>query len=53
MSGDPECRLCGETLTVGLLATGRSTGCLNPTRITGHCPNHGPLGPHHVRERED
>jgi len=42
------CRLCGEPITTGLVATGRSMGCCNGTPIAGTCPEHGPVGPHHV-----
>ncbi|WP_193767538.1 hypothetical protein [Halorientalis pallida] len=48
----PKCRLCGSELTTGLVATGRRVGCCNATPIVGTCPEHGPLGPHHVVEDE-
>jgi hypothetical protein len=52
MSESPRCRLCGAALTTGLIATGRRTGCCNATPIVGACPEHGPLGPHHVVDEE-
>ncbi|WP_247009565.1 hypothetical protein [Halorientalis litorea] len=47
---DPYCRRCGASLTTGLVATNRRACCLNATPIVGVCPEHGPLGPHDVRE---
>lgn len=42
------CRLCGEPLTAGLVATSRRACCLNATPIVGTCPEHGPVGPHNA-----
>ena len=48
MSEDaPTCRLCGEAVST-TIAGGRRACCLNATPIAGICPEHGPLGPHHV-----
>jgi len=44
------CRLCGAELSTGLAATDSRQCCLNATPIAGICPEHGPLGPHHVEE---
>lgn len=46
--GRLRCRLCGATLTTGLVASGRRACCLNATPIVGVCPTNGPLGPHHA-----
>ncbi len=48
MTDDPRCRLCGESVYRGAVATGRRACCLNATPIAGVCPTHGPVGPHHV-----
>ncbi len=47
------CRLCDRELTIGLIATGRRTCCLNSTPIVGSCPEHGPVGPHHAYTDEE
>ncbi|WP_336002619.1 hypothetical protein [Halorientalis halophila] len=49
----PHCRRCGAEVTTGLIATGRRACCLNATPIVGACPEHGPLGPHHVVDDEE
>jgi len=48
MNDDPRCRRCGQPLRTGLVATTSRHCCLNATPIVGACPEHGPLGPHHV-----
>lgn len=53
MSDDFRCRLCGESLRTGLVASDRRACCLNNTPIVGACPNHGPLGPHHATTAMD
>jgi len=54
MSADtPRCRLCGAELSTGLVATGSRHCCLNATPIVGTCPEHGPLGPHHVVDADE
>lgn len=51
MADEPRCcRLCGTELTTGLVATDSRQCCLNATPIAGTCPEHGPLGPHHVTD---
>lgn len=50
MADRPRCRLCGATLSVGLVATDRRACCLNPTPVVGTCPEHGPLGPGQVAD---
>jgi hypothetical protein len=47
------CRLCGAELVTGLIATDRRACCLNATPIAGSCPEHGPVGPHHVADSEE
>jgi len=49
----PRCRLCGSELSTGLAATDSRQCCLNATPIAGICPEHGPLGPHHVDESSE
>ncbi|WP_423999001.1 hypothetical protein ACOZ4I_09830 [Haloarcula salina] len=48
---DLYCRLCGNRLSTGLVATDSRHCCLNATPIAGACPEHGPVGPHHAVER--
>jgi len=48
MSDDGYCRLCGEAVRLGAIASEQRACCLNATTIAGVCPTHGPLGPHHV-----
>jgi len=47
------CRLCGDPLTQGAIASEQRACCLNATTIAGVCPTHGPLGPHHVVDEVD
>lgn len=44
------CRLCGDPLTRGVIASEQRACCLNATPIAGVCPTHGPVGPHHAVE---
>jgi len=46
------CRLCGEPVRLGAIASEQRACCLNATTIAGVCPTHGPLGPHHVVDDE-
>jgi hypothetical protein len=52
-TGDPYCRLCGDRLTQGAVATTRRACCLNATPIAGVCPTHGPVGSHHAVDAPD
>ncbi len=51
--GTLHCRLCGQPLTTGLIATSRRHCCLNATPIVGSCPEHGPLGPHYAVDKRE
>lgn len=41
------CRLCDSELQT--VDSGSRACCLNATPIEGICPNHGPIGAHHVK----
>ncbi|WP_459821319.1 hypothetical protein [Halorubrum luteum] len=45
---EPRCRRCGEPVRRGAIGSRQRACCLNATPIAGVCPNHGPLGPHHI-----
>ena len=46
----PTCRLCGDSLVRGAIASEQRACCLNATPIAGVCPTHGPVGPHHAAD---
>ncbi|WP_128906200.1 hypothetical protein [Halorubrum amylolyticum] len=50
MAGETEsyCRLCGQPLSRGAVASRQRACCLNATPIAGVCPTHCPVGTHHA-----